>query len=297
MTMLLSNMMGLPAADTHWFQFRVIDRAAEAPDQWRGDFWGINFALEDYDKRFLDAHGLEAGNLYKLINQTNDALRQQDYQAPFAVSDGSDHDYIEDLLNRASTDIEHRVNLQKYFVFHALVEAVRHYDFWPTANKNMTYYFEPTYTPQNDNFGKLWVLLWDTDATWGPTWNEGKDVVYDALFENNNAAYRNALINPQYYNTLRELRDLIWQPDQLRGMMEELVSKILPLEAADRARWQGAPADAGNYNGLGGAGATSLTNARRGHAQLRFQRRQLARRHGGPRWARRVSRRLADRLG
>lgn len=259
MTMMLSNMMGLPAPETHWFQFRVIDSAAEAPDQYRGDFWGINFALEDYDKRFLDAHGLEAGNLYKLINQTDDALRQQDYQAPFAVSDGSDHDYIEDLLTRASTDIEHRVNLQKYFVFHALVEAVRHYDFWPTANKNMTYYFEPTYTPQNNNFGKLWVLLWDTDATWGPTWNEGKDVVYDALFENNNTAYKNTLINPQYYNTLRELRDLIWQPDQLRGMVEELVSKILPLEAADRARWQGAPADAGNYNGLGGAGATSLS--------------------------------------
>ena len=260
MTMMLSNLMGLPAPETHWFQFRVIDNAAEAPDQWRGDFWGINFALEDYDKRFLDAHGLEAGNLYKLINQSNDALRQQDYQAPFGVSDGSDHDYIENILGQASTDIQYRVNLQKYFVFRALAEAVRHYDYWPTGNKNMVYYFEPDYTAQNDNLGKLWLMLWDTDATWGPTWNEGKDVVYDALFENQNVAYRNALINPEYYNTLRELRDLIWQPDQIKGMIDELVSKILPLEAADRARWQGAPADAGNYNGLGGAGATSLTN-------------------------------------
>lgn len=260
MTMMLSNIMGLPAPETHWFQFRVIDDAAEAPDQWRGDFWGINFAMEDYDKRFLDAHGLEAGNLYKLINQSNDALRQQDYQAPFAVSDGSDHDYIENILGQASTDIQYRVNLQKYFIFHALSEAVRHYDYWPTGNKNMVYYFEPDYLAQNDNLGKLWLMLWDTDATWGPTWNEGKDVVYDALFENQNAAYRNALINPEYYNTLRELRDLIWQPDQIKGMLDELVSKILPLEAADRARWQGAPADAGSYNGLGGAGATSLTN-------------------------------------
>jgi hypothetical protein len=259
MTMQLSNLMGLPAAETHWFQFRVIDGAAEAPDQWHGDFWGINFALEDYDKRFLDAHGMEEGNLYKLINQSNDALRQQDYQAPFAVSDGSDHDYIEDVLSRASTDIQYRVNLQKYFIFHALAEAVRHYDYWPTANKNLVYYFEPDYTAGNDNLGKLWLLLWDTDASWGPTWNEGKDVVYDALFENNSAAYRTALLNPAYYNTLRELRDLIWQPDQLRGMIEELVSAILPLEAADRARWQGAPANAGNYNGLGGAGAASLT--------------------------------------
>ncbi|MBX3426593.1 MAG: lamin tail domain-containing protein [Pirellulales bacterium] len=260
MTMMLSNMMGVPAPETHWFQFRVVDGASEAPDQWRGDFWGINFALEDYDKRFLEAHGLAEGNLYKLINQTRNALRQQDYQAPYAVNDGSDHDYIENVLSRLSSDIEHRVNLEKYFVFHALAEAVRHYDYWPTANKNMAYYFEPEYTAENDYLGKLWLLMWDADATWGPTWNDGKDVVYDALFENVNSAYKNALITPQYYNTLRELRDLLWQPDQLRGMLEELVSKILPLEAADRARWQGAPADAGNYDGLSGAGLVSLAN-------------------------------------
>ena len=260
MTLQLSNMMGVPAPDTHWFQFRVIDGVDEAPDQWRGDFWGINFALEDYDKRFLDAHGLEPGNLYKLINQTNDALRQQDYQAQGAVSDGSDHDYVEYVLGRASDDIEYRVNLQKYFVYHALSEAVRHYDYWPEANKNAAYYFEPDYTPENDNLGKLWLLLWDTDATWGPTWNEGKDLVYDAVFENNDSTYADSLIKPEYYNTLRELRDLIWQPDQLRGMIEELASNILPLEAADRARWQGAPADAGNYNGLSGAGITSIAN-------------------------------------
>lgn len=261
MTMMLSNLMGLPAAETHWFQFRVIDDAAEAPDQWNGDFWGINFALEDYDKRFLDSHDMEAGNLYKLINQTNNALRQQDYQAPNAVSDGSDHDYIEFILSRASTDIEFRVNLEKYFVYHALVEAVRHYDYWPDANKNMVYYFEPDYLPENDNLGKLWLLLWDTDATWGPTWNEGKDVVYDALFENNNVPYRNGLIKPEYYNTLRELRDLIWQPDQIVGMITELASNLLPLEAADRARWQNVPGNqSGDYGGLGGAGATSITN-------------------------------------
>src|SRR5690606_2015117 len=168
-----------------------------------------------------DAHGLEEGNLYKLVNQSQDALRQQDYQAPNAVHDGSDMDYIEDLLTRASTDIEARVNLEKYFVFHALAEAVRHYDYWPSPNTNMAHYFQPDYTAENDYLGKLWLLPWDTDATWGPTWNSGEDVVYDALFYNNNAAYRNSLIKPEYYNTLRELRDLIWQPDQLRGMIEE----------------------------------------------------------------------------
>ncbi|MCO6046872.1 lamin tail domain-containing protein [Aeoliella sp. ICT_H6.2] len=260
MTMQLYNMMGLPAIETHWFQFRVIDNAAEAPDQWNGDFWGINFALEDYDKRFLDAHGLEEGNLYKLINQSQDALRQQDYQAPNAVTDGSDHDYIEYVLSRSSTDIEYRVNLEKYYIYHAVSEAVRHYDYWPDANKNMAYYFEPDYLAENDYLGKLWILPWDTDATWGPTWNQGEDVVYDALFENNDPQYRYELILPEFYNTLRELRDLIWQPDQLEGMITELASNLLPLEAADRARWQGAPDEAGNYDGLGGAGIVSIDN-------------------------------------
>ncbi|MBN1851135.1 MAG: lamin tail domain-containing protein [Pirellulales bacterium] len=257
-TMYLSNLIGLPASETHWFQFRVIDDAAEAPDPWHGDFWGLNFAQETYDIRFLEAHDLEKGNLYKLINQTQDALEQQRYQAPNAVSDGSDHDFIEDYLTRSSNDIEERVNLAKYYLFHALSEAVRNYDFWPTANKNMVYYFAPEYRPENDFLGELWILPWDTDATWGPTWNNGQDVVYDALFFNNSTSYRNSLIKPDYYNTLRELRDLVWQPDQLEGMINEFASAMIPLEAADRVRWEGSPSDAGNYNGLIGAGAVSI---------------------------------------
>ena len=80
----------------HW---RVIDGAAEAPDAWRGDFHGLNFVLETYDVRFLDAHDLEKGNLYKLINQTTDWQRQQRYQGAFAPNDGSDHDNIEANLD------------------------------------------------------------------------------------------------------------------------------------------------------------------------------------------------------
>lgn len=259
-TLMMSNLLGVPASNTHYFNFRVIDDVDESPDQWRGDFWGLNFALETYDKRFLDAHGLEKGNLYKLINQSTDALRQQRYQSADAVSDGSDHDYIENLLTRSSDDIEARVNLEKYYLFHALVESVRHYDFWPSSNKNMVYYFEPDYQPENGELGKLWLLPWDTDASWGPSWNEGKDVVYDAIFENNDATYRDQLLKPEYWNTLREVRDLLWQPDQLEGIIKELASTLLPLEAADRARWQNAPNDAGNYDGLGGAGASSISN-------------------------------------
>ncbi len=259
----LYNQIGLPASDTHWVHFRVIDEAAESPDQWRGDFWGLNFIVETYDVRFLEAHQLEKGNLYKLINSRRDAASQQRYQAPDAVSDGSDHDNIEANLTGNSTAewLDAYVRLEKYYLHHALGEAIRHYDFWPDANKNMVYYFEPEYTQENNGLGKLWLLPWDTDASWGPTWNSGHDVVYNGIFPaSGGGSDGNSTpeLWPAYFNVVREIRDLLWQPDQIEPLIDEFASIIDAFEKADRARWQNAPADAGNYNGIGGAGITSL---------------------------------------
>ena len=99
----LFNKMGVPAPYSHFFHFRVIDDEREAPDPWHGDFWGLALAEEPYDVRFLEAHNLEKGNLYKLINATDDAKEQQNYQAPHAVTDGSDHNTIQYNLNNRST--------------------------------------------------------------------------------------------------------------------------------------------------------------------------------------------------
>ncbi|MEM7394069.1 MAG: lamin tail domain-containing protein, partial [Verrucomicrobiota bacterium] len=60
----------VPAPRAHWMHFRVIQGADEAPaganGQYNGDFFGYYQAMEDYDKRFLDARGMDKGNLYKL---------------------------------------------------------------------------------------------------------------------------------------------------------------------------------------------------------------------------------------
>jgi VCBS repeat-containing protein len=265
LTLYLSNTIGLPASNTHWVHFRVIDSAAEAPDQWRGDFWGLNFIVETYDVRFLEAHDLEKGNLYKLINSRTDAASQQRYQGADAVSNGADHDNIEINLtgDKSAAYIDAHVNLEKYYLFHTLVEAVRHYDFWPSANKNMVYYFEPTYTQENNGLGKLWILPWDTDASWGPTWNNGHDVVYNSLFPSGDGGgdqFSTPELWPAYFNVVREVRDLLWQPDQINPLIDQFAAVIADMDRADRARWQNAPADAGNYNGLGGAGITSLAS-------------------------------------
>ncbi|MAW11289.1 MAG: hypothetical protein CMO54_05495 [Verrucomicrobiales bacterium] len=262
-SMYLFNKVGVPATKTHWVQWRVIDNKDEAPDNWRGDFHGINFVLETYDVRFMESHNLEKGNLYKLINQTSSWSQQQRYQAPFAPKNGRDHSTIENQLDgRDSADfIRAHVNIEKWNSWHALAEAIRHYDFWPSANKNMVYYFEPDYLPANNYNGKLWILPWDTDASWGPTWNSGHDVVYNSLFSaGGGGADANSTpeLWPDYFNKVREIRDLLWQEDQIGPLIDAFAAQLKPLESADAARWKGAPSDAGSYSGIGGAGASSI---------------------------------------
>lgn len=261
--MFLFEQLGVPAAETYYVHFRVIDSEEESPDQWSGDFWGLNFILETYDVRFLDHHNLEAGNLYKLINQTTDWEQQQRYQAPNAVNDGTDHDNIEaNLRGRSTADyINSHVNLEKYFQYHAFTEAIRHYDYWPNANKNMVYYFEPDYLPENDYLGKLWILPWDTDASWGPTWNSGHDVVYNSIFATSGGGGDRDTTEelwPSYYNAVREIRDLLWQRDQIEPLIEQFADVLRPLAAADLDRWRGSPASEGRYNGLSGAGTRGI---------------------------------------
>jgi hypothetical protein len=261
----LFQKMGVPAANPLFIQWRVVDDAIEAPDQWRGDYQGTYFVSETYDVGFLGEHDLEKGNLYKLINQTGDWEKQQRYQARFAPFNGSDHNTIEQNLDGNDTPayIDAHVNLEKFYAFHALVEATRHYDYWPSANKNMVYYFEPDYLPANNNKGKLWLLPWDTDSSWGPTYNSGHNVVYNSLFDATGGGSDNSsnpTLWPAYYNTVREMRDLLWQEDQIGQVIDEFAAIIAPLVPADFARWKGAPTDAGNYNHLGGPGINSLAN-------------------------------------
>ncbi|MBN1125161.1 MAG: lamin tail domain-containing protein [Sedimentisphaerales bacterium] len=242
----LFNQVGVPTPESYYFHFRVINNEFEAPDPWRGDFWGLGFVSETYDVRFLENHNLEKGNLYKLINSTTDAKKQQRYQGPNAVADGSDHDNTESSLNgsRSSDWIRNHVRLDKWYQYHALAQAIRHYDYWPSANKNAAWYFEPDYRPENSYLGLMWTLPWDTDASWGPTWNEGQDRVYASIFPSHPE------LQIDYYNAVREVYDLLWQPDQIEPLIDEFASSIATFVQADRIRWLNAPTDAGNYNGL-----------------------------------------------
>lgn len=265
---------GVPSPNTLYFHFRVVDGAQEAPDQYNGDFWGLNWAQEDYDGAFLDTHGLEKGNLYKLINAafTNDLagdmVGQRRYQGPFAVTNGTDGAAIQNglLANQTEDWIRARVNCDAWYRYHAICEAVRHYDFWPSANKNAAWYFEPPYNANNGFFGRFWTLPWDTDSSWGASWNSGQDLVYNGIF----LAGSHPELQREYRNVVRELRDLLFQPDQINPIVDAFAAQIAPFVPADLARWSNATATGGNYLSMvssSGFATPALTSGIAGQVQ------------------------------
>ncbi len=238
---------GIPAPFGHPFHFRVIDGGEEAPEgnqgQYMGDFWGIARAFENYDVRFLEAHGLEKGNLYKLVNQTKNPSAQQRYQAPGAVTNGSDHNNIESNLNgsRPPEWLDAHVNYEKWYHYHAIAQALKHYDYWPSANKNATWYFDTDYREENGFLGRMWTLPFDTDATWGPTWNQGIDRPYDAIHSGGGKLS----FQIEYRNHIREVQDLLWQQDQLNLVIRQTASFMDQIFRADVDRWRNAPSREG----------------------------------------------------
>ena len=201
---LMWNMTGSPAPFTNWFHFRVVKGAEEQPaganGQHLGDFYGLLLAMEDYDVRYLEAHNLERGNLYKLKTGGNDGKSVQRYQAKGAVEDATDFTNIINQLRNNKPDqwLRDHVNWESYYKYKVIVDAVRHYDVSNgiTTNngehlKNRTFWFEPD--PGGNPLGKLNLMPWDSDTSWGPNWNGGWDWPKNAMNnrEDFNMEYKN----------------------------------------------------------------------------------------------------------
>ena len=263
----LWNKVGVPSPFTHYMQWRVIRGAQEQPDAYNGDFYGTYMVQENYDVRFLDAHHLAKGNLYKLINAPRsldryiDAQKQQRYQAPFAVANGAD---AVNIQNKLTTDggqpVIHDtasllayVNYPKWYAYHAICETVRDYDFWPNANKNCAWYFEPAYGASNNFYGRHWTLPWDSTDTWGPTWNSGQDMGYNGIFPVSGGggdSGQNTELQVAYFNTLREVRDLLIQPDQINPLIDAFAARLAAINPADLARWSNNPVSGASFKSL-----------------------------------------------
>jgi hypothetical protein len=258
----LWNKVGVPAPLTFHFHFRVIRGASETgTDPYNGDFWGLNWAQEKYDVNFLETHGLGRGNLYKLVDNFVLGLDEMRYQGPFAVTNAQDFFNIENNLTGFQTAdwLNAHANYTNWYRYFTVAEAIRHYDTWPSANKNGAWYFEPIYIPANNFLGRMMQLPYDGTDTWGPTWNNGEDILFNGIFPSGATggdSGQNAEMQKEYRNVVRELRDLLFQPEQMLPIIDAFAGPIRMLAAADHVRWSNAPAPA-NYRSVGTAGSQS----------------------------------------
>jgi hypothetical protein len=241
----LFRLAGVPAPMTHWYHFRLIDGEEEAVDQHNGDFQGHLLAQERYDSRFLDQHGLKTGNIYKLSDTVNDSIRLRRYLANGAIDDGTDHRLTKSEFARRQTEewLRNHANMDLWYRWSAVKEAIRHYD-WPSpSDKNMGWYFEPPFTEENDFRGKLWLLPYDYDDTWGPAWNGGNETIKNGITRAGSA--ENTEIKKEEKNFVRAFSDLIWQPDQISLIIESHHQVLKAIDPANTDRWGGAPRDEG----------------------------------------------------
>ncbi|MCP4451482.1 MAG: hypothetical protein GY809_08475, partial [Planctomycetes bacterium] len=241
----LFNMMDVPSPKTNWLQFRIIDDAEEVgPTQYDGDYWGLYMTIEQMDGRFLDEHNLPDGNLYK-IEGGNGVLNNQ---GPTAVTNRSDLNWFNSKYRNASEAWwQENVDLASYYGYRCVVEGVHHGDIG--YGKNYFYYLNPD--------TNLWSQLpWDMDLTWAENmYGNGREP-----FINQGRIFNRDALNIEYKNRMREFLDLLYNPDQMGQLLDELAAVIhdpyggaSPVDA-DRAMWDYNPVMTSNYVNSGKAG-------------------------------------------
>jgi hypothetical protein len=224
----LFNLAGVAAPHTHWVQLRIVSEAKETPeDQYHGDFWGLYLAIENDDGKFLKTHGLPNGNLYKMENGTGELK----HHGANAVTNRSDlNAFMATYYRSNQSDDWWKTNLDLpgYYSYRAICECIHHYDV--DSGKNYDYYFNPK--------TQLWqVFPWDIDLTWA-----------DHMFGNGEDPFkRRVLSRPafrlEYLNRLREIRDLLFNPEQTGQLIDEYAAVIWEssgapsLVEADRRKW------------------------------------------------------------
>jgi hypothetical protein len=131
------------------------------------------------------------------------------------------------------------VDLARYYDYRSIIECIHHYDV--EGGKNYFYYRHPQ--------SHLWVTVpWDLDLTWG-------DHMYGGGQE---PFYRTGLLfrspfKQQYQERLAEIRDLLFNPEQVGLLIDEHAAMISDpsgqpsLVDADRARWDYNPVLASPY--------------------------------------------------
>lgn len=241
----LFSVAGVPAPRTHWLQLRIIDEAEENPaSQYHGDFWGLYLAIENEDSHFLQEHGLPDGNLYKMESGSG-SLHSH---APGAVTNSSDLDrFMSSYRQRNPPEQWWRANLNlaSYYSYRSILECIHHYDL--DEGKNYDFYLNP-------KTSQWTVIPWDIDLSWADTMYGGGQEPFKARVLSRPAFRR------EYQNRQREIRDLLFNPEQTGQLIDECAAIIADpsgapsMVDADRAKWDFHPMMAMPGSGKAGQG-------------------------------------------
>jgi len=249
----LFAMASVPVSNMNWLHFRVIDDLQESKpnDQYEGDFWGLYLAIEQPDGRFLKENGLPDGNLYKMYFACSDSRGNKNNQGPTQVTDHSDViAFCQTYRGYPSARQwwEQNTNLELYYSYRAICDAVHHYDL--TDRWNCFYY----HNPETDRW---WILPWDFDHTWDTDIYTHDDEYWKQVLDSR-FFQGHRVTNPAVYhkftdciiafqNRVRSLNDLLLNSEQFVQLIDESAAVIWDPTGrpsfvdADRAMWDHHP--------------------------------------------------------
>lgn len=240
------RMAGIPAHNTNYFHLRIIDSAREASStiQFAGDNWGLYLAIEQADRRFLDERGLPDGNTFNMHFGSSNILNQgygqpSDRSDLFTFTGTGTGGYNRVRPVQPVSWWERRVDLESYYSYRAIVEAINHSDL--RDQENSILYHNPE--------TRLWTMIpWDVDLLyeefdrWGPN-----AVQSPAPLEQFRKALTHPEINMRFQNRARELQDLLLNEDQGWTLVDEISTILgsidgnLGMAELDAARWNQDP--------------------------------------------------------
>ncbi len=144
------QLAGVPSANTHWIQFRVISRTNEvtAKTQYAGDLWGLYQVIQEPNGEWLRERGLPEGDIYS----PETGVKHRARNSP--TNDVAVQEFM-DGCHRGGTEGWWRsnLNLNAYYTFHALNRVLGNVDVRPGANHYL--YHQPD--------GRWSVVPWDLD--------------------------------------------------------------------------------------------------------------------------------------
>ncbi|RYD23686.1 MAG: hypothetical protein EOP88_03240 [Verrucomicrobiaceae bacterium] len=284
----LHQLAGVPSPYAHYYQFRVIRDAAEAPaagttisnaisesgpvdGQYAGDLWGTYLAIERIKGGFLDSRGLPDGNIYKIEGNGGEI----ENLVPGQPTDGSDWNAFRNASTAGTAPTEtwwrENMDMDAYYTFHAVNRLTGNIDL--RRGENHFFYHRVT----TDN---RWVPIpWDVDMMFVPKSHQGTTIngtFYPGVIDQHRSILDHPNLAREYRNRAREILDLVGSDGtrtggQIGQLIDEFAQIVSPEGTTDNlvnveaALWNLHPRARGSVNGSTGLGNNSGEGNHRGN--------------------------------